>query len=161
MSGQVLAVTGELQRSYTNVRKESEIMNMREIRMIRNGWNICEKMILKTKLNQYNFRKMPKIDATIPKKPIKRLQAGPKLASKTKLQKQKSEAIIQRLVSRLLKEDVNLVMENLKPIVETKAKPQVIADQQTPSSLEEDCLEMLGTMNMTNDVTKRCEEGNR
>ena len=57
---------------------------------------------------------MPKIDERLSRKPVKRLQTNPKLQEKIKHQKVRSVIVIQRLISKLMNEDVELVMKSLK-----------------------------------------------
>lgn len=55
---------------------------------------------------------MPRMNETLLKKPIKRLQNRPRLANRLKVKKEGGDRIIQKLLEKLMGDDANLDMNN-------------------------------------------------
>ena len=64
-------------------------------------------------LKRCAFRKMTKINGKLNKRPVKRLQAGPKLADSSNLQLDKGIAL-EKLVGRLVGESMEVTMSKAK-----------------------------------------------
>ena len=93
---------------------------------------------------------MTKINGKLNKRPVKRLQAGPKLADSSNLQLDKGIAL-EKLVGRLVGESMEVTM--------SKAKERYLRNENRKkttgnkvSSPEEECLGMLETMKVTEKI---------
>ena len=70
---------------------------------------------------EYNFREnMPRKDDKLQKKPLKRLQAGPRLTRNMKSRKGEADKVLERLINKVIEDDVTLVMENLQRYAVTR-----------------------------------------
>jgi hypothetical protein len=153
---------GELQQYLED---SKEIVNWSKMICLSKCLNVKDD---KTSHNQCYFRKMPRIDERLVRKPIKRLQLSPKIQEKMKDQKLKSQKIIQRLICKLMEEDVGLVMNNLRmkgmsTIDDQQEKLENRANKDGKSSLDEDgktspeeeCLTMLGKLEMNAEIAPK------
>ena len=98
-----------------------------------------------------NFRKMPRYNGRLSSKPPKRLQQSPKMKEKLKEQKIRSKNIIQRLICKLLEEDVEVTMKTLEKKINRMEGNEEIDRMEKrgkagKSNLEEDCINMLDNL---------------
>ena len=99
---------------------------------------------------QYNFRKMTKVNSKLNKRPVKRLQAGPKKTESRNHQRLENSQAVEKLVDILLDENMGLTMSRARDKFLREESRKKSAGK-ISSRLEEQCLEMLGTL--------RVEEG--
>ena len=134
-----------------------DVDNLRLAKLIRSLTNTLE-------TKEYNFRTMPRRDINLQKKPVKRLQGGPRLTKIDKDRRKETTYVIERLISKLLEEDdVKLVMDNLGrfSISETSRKKaaiqlqkNILANPTNSSDLEEEPDKPEGCLDMLEDLIK-------
>ena len=98
-----------------------------------------------TKSKKCDFRKMPKINNKLTKRPVKRLETGPKEADSPKLQRMGTCVTLGNFVGRLADEDIEIEMSKAK-IKFLKNENLRKPNGDKGSSKVEDCLVMLETL---------------
>ena len=102
----------KLQQSYQDTKwMENAKVEGRGSRKLKNlNLNFQDKPKLKT----CNFRKMTKVNSKLNKRPIKRLQAGPKQTESVNHQRLENGLAMDKLVGRLLEENMEIKMSRAR-----------------------------------------------